>query len=124
MLKSNKFFWLALLWTVTIAVLSFANPSKLPEVEVSHVDKIAHFGVYFLLTILWFLYATIEKNILVKKAVVTIVVAAFLYGLLIEALQDQLTKNRSGDYLDLFANTFGIIIAAILCNYYNRFVKS
>ena len=123
-LKKSKFFIGAVFWTVLIAYLSFASPNSLPDVQVSNSDKIAHFSVYFVLTILWTLFFFYEKNLKKTKAILLSGVLAFFYGTFVEVMQSVLTTFRTSDYLDAIANTFGIVIASILCSILLKRVKS
>jgi glycopeptide antibiotics resistance protein len=40
-----------------------------------------------------------------------VVIAVVLYGMLLEVLQSLLTDYRTFDYIDMFANTFGALLA-------------
>lgn len=123
-LKKCKFLLGALFWTVLITYLSFASPVSLPEVNVSNSDKIAHTTVYFILTVLWTLFFFFEKKIKKQKAILLSGVLAFFYGTIIEILQSVITSFRTTDYLDGIANTFGIVLACILCSKLLKRVKS
>ncbi|NQY04807.1 MAG: VanZ family protein [Flavobacteriaceae bacterium] len=118
MLK-HKYLLGAIFWTVLIAVLSFANPSSFPKVDIVYSpDKLAHLGVYFILTVLWFLYFKRSKNWQFTKATKSAILLAFLYGVLVELLQASLTEFRSADYFDVLANTLGIIFAVVFCKWF------
>lgn len=123
-LKKCKFLLGALCWTLLITYLSFASPVSLPEVRVSHSDKIAHVTVYFVLTMLWALFFFFERNLKKQKAILLSGVLAFFYGTTIEILQSIITSFRTTDYLDGIANTFGIVLASILCSKLLKRAKS
>ena len=123
-LKQKKFLIGTILWLVILTYLSFANPNTLPKVSVSNSDKIAHFGVYFILTTLWACYFFYEKNKTTYKAIFRSGILAFFYGLFVEVMQSVLTSFRTADYLDALANTFGIVIACILCTLLFKKLKS
>lgn len=48
-----------------------------------------------------------------KRSIVAFGVA-FAMGILMEFLQENLTKTRSFDVKDIFANTFGTVVALLL----------
>jgi len=110
----NRYFWLALLWTTLVIVLSLVSFSKFPKVSLmpGFTDKITHFVFYFGFVFLWgnaFLLKTQNrKNVLLK-----VFLTAVLTGGLIEVLQETLTQNRTFDWLDILANSLGALIGII-----------
>lgn len=52
-----------------------------------------------------------------KKALMIIATLLILYGIIIEVLQTELTKNRVGEFEDVIANILGILIGAIVFRY-------
>ena len=79
------------------------------------IDKVEHALAYFILTFVWLVALRRAK---ISKLL--IVFCCFLYGIIIEALQVTITSYRSGEILDVIANTTGILIAFIV---YNSFFK-
>jgi VanZ family protein len=45
-----------------------------------------------------------------------IVTACIIYGIIIEVLQSVITDYRTGDYFDVMANTFGVLLALTIFN--------
>jgi len=74
-------------------------------------DKSLHSLAYFGLSLSW-LFA-IRKSHSDIKWKILIGFAMLLLGILLEYLQGSLTDYRTTDYLDVIANTVGIIIAVI-----------
>jgi len=109
-LERNFYFFIAFFLTILISVgslISLDNAIKLPQVN--FIDKILHLSAYFALTSSWlFAFYKSEK---LKINVNLIIVAVFIYGIIIEVLQGVLTSYRQADLLDIFANFIGIIIA-------------
>ena len=121
LLELNKFtfFYLALSWTIVITLLSLFSLSRIPKIELGlelgFADKIIHFFFYLILTIIWHLYFYVKWRFTLKKYVlVSIALGAFIYGMLIEVLQDVLPYDRSAEWADILANTFGVITGTVI----------
>lgn len=100
-------------YTILIAILSLANIGELPDIGSSFDDKIFHFLAYGLLMLLWFLFiykSNYKKSLLVSSIIV------LLYGTIIEVLQGQLSTSRIADVNDIFANSLGVVIMALIIN--------
>lgn len=109
LLKHNVLF-IAIIITIAIAFLSLI---KLPEYKttIHNADKVEHVLAYFTLTISW-LFTFYSKPS--KKYFITI--ACIIYGIIIELFQNSLTNYRTGDYLDVLANSFGVVLALLIFN--------
>ena len=105
---------IAILLTGSIAILSLIKVGKQP-IQINSLDKIEHAIAYFVLTFIWLL--ALRKTKINEEF---IVFCCFLYGIIIEALQVTTTSYRSGEILDVVANTTGILIAYI---FYISFFK-
>ena len=102
LLKDNIFFF-ALAITIGIICLSLIKMPK-TNIKISNIDKLYHSFAYFTLTISWLLsfYKKPEKKYV-------IVIGCIILGIIIEVLQGTLTIYRTGDYLDVLANSFGVL---------------
>lgn len=101
---------IAIATTLGIIGLSlFKIPSS--NINVKNIDKLYHFFAYFTLTSTWLFTFYKKPN---RKYV--IVFCCILFGIIIEILQGSLTNYRTGDYLDVLANSLGVILALILFN--------
>ena len=111
---------IALGWTITILISCLTSNQTMSGIGLSFAgyDKFVHIGIYFVLTLLWLLYYSTTNNF--KKIYIYIAITIFCYGVLIEVLQELLTKDRSADLLDVLANTFGIILATFVFFIYNK----
>ena len=112
LLKDNIFL-IAISITVGIIYLSII---KIPSIgiEIANIDKGYHSLAYFMLAITWLL-AFYKKQ---KKYV--IVISCIIFGIIIEVLQYALTTYRTGDYLDVFANSLGVFLALVVFNLFFR----
>jgi len=118
----HKYFylWLAEIWTLLIAYLCLTSAKNLPNVEIINkmglqsIDKYVHFTLHFVFSILWFQYLR-NKNSNTNKPLqgilAKVLLASFIYGVLIEIAQSLFTTTRQGDVLDVMANTSGAIVA-------------
>ena len=98
---------IAVLITIGIAIVSLIKIEVQP-IQINNLDKYEHAFAYFVLSFTWLLAFNRSK---INKLV--IVVCCFFFGIIIEALQVTMTSYRSGEYLDIVANTTGILIAYI-----------
>ncbi|MGB1042951.1 MAG: VanZ family protein [Tenacibaculum sp.] len=103
---------IAILLTISIAILSLIKIEKQP-IQVNGLDKIEHALAYFVLTLLWLL--ALKKS---KIRGIVVIICCFLYGIVIEVLQVTTTSYRSGEILDVVANSTGILIAYIIYLYF------
>lgn len=109
LLKDN-FFIIAIFITLFIGYLSFIKVPKV-DVNVAFSDKWGHSFAYFTLSLCWLL--TFFRQ---SKKKYLIVGLCFIYGIIIEVLQTTITNHRTGDFLDILANTIGILFGLIVFN--------
>ena len=72
-------------------------------------------------SLLWF-YALqfYFKRVSRKKLFVVVVLMAFVFGIAIELFQTFLTTSRSGDVIDVVANTAGSLLAILLIRFLGK----
>lgn len=89
---------------------------KLPSnsIGIPHLDKIVHFGLFFILGIFLCAELKFQTRLSYKKVGLIVIGLVTLYGAIIELLQHYLFVNRSGDYIDLLADISGGIIAVLM----------
>lgn len=105
-------FGAALIWTGIISYLCLIQSNNLPKISFPNLDKIIHVFFHFVFTILWFLFFKIHLKKYSKKKIFMIsFLLSFCFGVTIEILQSLLTTTRSGDVIDVLANTTGAILA-------------
>ena len=100
---------LAILYSILLLYLSFANLDQIPKVEVNQIDKFYHLVAYFILAVLWLFYFRNQKQSIFYNCVITLIVL----GCLIEFLQNRINPSRAFEYADMISNVFGIILGTI-----------
>lgn len=100
--------------TVGIIYLSLIKTPK-NMIEIAQIDKVYHSIAYFVLSITW-LFAFKKKS----QTKYIIVILCIILGIIIEVLQSTLTIYRTGDYLDVLANSMGVILALVVFNLFFR----
>ena len=80
-------------------------------ISFAHIDKGYHSLAYFVLTLSW-LFTFYKKP--AKRYL--IVFCCIILGIIIEVLQHALTIYRTGDYLDVIANSIGALLALFVFN--------
>lgn len=115
--------WLAIIWTAIVTFFCLSNFNELPKIGVSNFDKLGHITFHFGITFLWFLvykFKVLNEN---KKALIKAFLFSFFYGITIEICQDQFTTTRSGDILDVIANSIGSLFAIIFIMFSIRYIR-
>ena len=112
--------YFALLITIAIAFLSLLKLS-IPDVSIPSSDKLGHIIAYFFLTVSW-LYVFVQKQEFSRFAIYSIV-GCFIYGIVIEVLQTTITSYRTASYLDILANSTGIILAVLTFHLFEKKIR-
>ena len=104
----------ALIWLLIIVVGSFMSSSNVPSIAIS--DKGIHFIFYAIFAILLYipLRVNTKRSFSIVTTVVLVIVIGFVLGSVIELVQHHLIVGRFGEYLDLLANTTGLLIGVII----------
>ncbi|HLT51064.1 MAG TPA: VanZ family protein [Arenibacter sp.] len=102
-----------------LSLISFKGNDILPSLNIPHMDKLVHMGFYFGTSVLGILFIRERKRGMVplQKTMLWTVVFAILYGIIIEVLQSVFTLDRSGDILDVLANSSGAILGCFLMKF-------
>ncbi|MFC6859795.1 VanZ family protein [Zunongwangia atlantica] len=116
-------FSLAGLYTATLTFFSLYKIT--PEITVGDFslgDKVLHTSAYFVLFLVWKIsfFLKAENNLSYKSTILKISVACTGFGMLIEVLQGTLTSYRQPDWLDVIANSTGVLTASILFLIFKR----
>ena len=97
-----------------ILFLSFFNPPKTPLNEVTNIDKVLHFLMYFgFCSVLWFEYFRSHKLAEAKRLIPWAIIAPILFSGLIEIGQQTLTPTRAAEWWDFLCNSLGCLAAAL-----------
>ncbi|NNK20442.1 MAG: VanZ family protein [Flavobacteriaceae bacterium] len=105
-------------WMITITVLSLVSfeDDLAPDIEIPYLDKVVHFSFYFIAAVLGmlFIHAEKQKYSLTRKRTLILLSSLLIYGIIIEVLQQSLTTYRSGEILDVLANSIGALLGTLL----------
>ncbi len=104
---------LTVLWSIIIFIGCTMPPALIPKWNIPHFDKVAHFGFFFVQSVLislLFYYQT-GKSFLLLIFISTF--WAFVYGGTIELLQGAFF-NRTADVYDLCADILGGLFGAMV----------
>ncbi len=109
---------LALAWTALIFGLCCMPGRYIPTthwLELISFDKFVHAAIFFVLQYLWMLAAggSTARHIMIFAACVS-------YGGLLEIMQATVFSERSADWFDFIANSFGCTMALVFCTKINR----
>lgn len=106
-------------WIIAVALLYAIPGGDLPEVDVWDLlsfDKIAHFGVFALLSL--FLSVGLKRQMtfpsVKRRAIRIAALFSLIYGGILEALQGMLFEDRYSDWLDFAANTLGVLLGLVI----------
>jgi hypothetical protein len=103
---------LSVLWAAVIFGLCATPGQYIPSVswlELLSFDKLVHASVFFILSTLFFI-SLVKKNSPFYLVILFFLIAVS-YGGGLEIMQAKVFSNRSGDWLDFIANTFGCSVA-------------
>ncbi len=120
-LKLFKFPFLpGIVWAIMILVLMTMSGNSFPKFDLINIlslDKFVHTFVFFILQLLLCYGFYKQKNKLKRFPILISSIITFTYGIGTEIVQAVFSLNRKGDYLDVIANSIGIIIAILLCKF-------
>lgn len=111
MKKILETIWPAIIWTIVIFMLLSMNGQTIKEhsgiFDFEGADKIVHFFLFSLYSILWSIYGLRKAN-RIKAAYIIVITTGILYGLGMEYYQEFFT-NREFSYLDAVADALGTL---------------
>ncbi|EAR13500.1 hypothetical protein PI23P_03362 [Polaribacter irgensii 23-P] len=107
-LLKDKFKSIALIVSVGILYLSLIKIPIHESIQIKHLDKLQHGVAYATLCITWLI--ALQK----KQKKYAIALCCILFGMIIEVLQYAITNYRTGDYLDVAANSLGVLLGLLL----------
>ena len=132
----------SLLSLILIATLSLMPAQEFPQTDIQFADKWAHWVMYGFLTLVMGIECVLRDEYLRKKAsssciqgqghkskgtaiwhFLLISIIASTFGGLMELGQAYLTTSRHGDWLDVYANSFGAICAFVILTAYHNLHK-
>ena len=113
-LKAKILLYVAVIYSISILVLSLANLGQIEIIKLEASDKIYHAVCYAIMSFLWFGHAKFKSKELNFKIILIIIVLISLFGIIIEYLQLTLTDYRTFDWWDVLANFIGIILGILM----------
>lgn len=121
MLRYLKTYRLSLLFVLLVVYLSFFRPPSTGLSRIPHFDKVVHFGMYFIMSmLLWWEFLKSHKS---PKpywhAWLGAAVCPVLFSGAVELLQN-CTSYRGGDWLDFAANSTGVVAACLISYFWLR----
>ena len=108
-----------LTWLVIAAILylSFFKPPQTDMNEIPGIDKLVHICMYGgLCFLIWVEFLRSHRTIQRRKMFIGAILLPILFSGTIELMQSYCTEHRGGDWLDLAANTTGVLLAALVGN--------
>lgn len=102
---------LAIGFSLLVLVLSLINMEGIPNFKFSYTDKFEHVLAYAVISFFWMLSRKTGKINLKFWSILLLIIG---YGIIIELLQMSVTVNRTGDLLDVLANSLGVVLGAII----------
>lgn len=117
-MKSKNIFKYHILSVICLLVIFILCVVRLPqqdnEISIPYLDKIVHFVMYFVFSLL-FLFEKFVSDIKNRKnplkSYITTIVLTLVIGGLIEIIQSDFTSYRSGEIMDLYSDVAGAVSA-------------
>ena len=102
--------WIALFGTICVVALSLTKiGAYVPTHDVNHLDKVMHFGAYFVLTVFWLFALKNGRKRFTRSLLVAL--GLVLLGIILEVIQGVFTSYRTFDWWDALANSLGVLVA-------------
>jgi len=117
-LLENNAIYIAVFITISILFGSLVKSEFIVVESISVSDKMYHLIAYFLLMLSW-LYAFFKKEKF-QEHVKYIILGCFIFGIIIEILQGIITSYRTASYLDILANTIGVLLAVVIFHVFEK----
>jgi len=120
LLEDNALF-IAIFFTISITIGSLVKSDVIAVEIVSISDKTIHFIAYFFLMLSW-LYVFFKKKSF-SKNVKFIFIGCIVFGIIIEILQGVTTTYRTLSFLDVAANTLGVLFASTVFHFFEKKIR-
>ena len=110
--------YIAIFFTIAILLGSLVKPELVVVDSISVSDKTYHLIAYFLLMLSW-LYAFSNREKF-NENVKYVIIGCIFFGIIIELLQGTITSYRTASFLDIIANTSGVLLAAVIFHVFEK----
>jgi VanZ family protein len=117
-LLEDNAIYIAVFFTISITIGSLVKSDFIVVKSISVSDKIYHLIAYFLL-MLSLLYVFCKKETF-QKNVKYVILGCIIFGIIIEILQGIITSYRTASYLDIVANTIGVLLAVVIFHVFEK----
>lgn len=117
-LLEDNAIYIAVFFTISITIGSLVKSDFIVVKSISVSDKIYHLIAYFLLMLSW-LYVFCKKEKF-QKNVKYVILGCIIFGIIIEILQGVITSYRTASYLDIVANTIGVLLAVLIFHVFEK----
>ena len=117
-LLEDNVIYIAIFFTISITIGSLVKSDFIVVESISVSDKAYHLIAYFLLMLSW-LYVFCKKETL-QRNVKYIILGCIIFGIIIEILQGVITSYRTASYLDIVANTIGVLLAVVIFHVFEK----
>lgn len=110
----------SIFWAVFILVLCLVPGRELPSLTIWEFDKIGHFGVYLILSMLMVYGWRKQKAFpfLHTRTLLKILLITSIYGFAVEVMQELFTTDRHFDMLDALANSTGAVVGSFFTAFF------
>ncbi len=110
--------YLAIGFAILILILSLAKLNSFPDIgNFQNSDKVKHILAYSVLSFFWLISCQLGK---INIKILHLILIIIAYGVIIEVLQMRLTTYRTGDLLDIIANSLGVFLGYLFLKLVNR----
>ena len=117
-LLEDNAIYIAIFFTISITIGSLVKSDFIVVKSISVSDKTYHLIAYFLLMLSW-LYVFCKKETF-QKNVKYVILGCIIFGIIIEILQGVITSYRIASYLDIVANTIGVLLAVVIFHVFEK----
>ena len=112
---------LSLLVVAAILFLSFFKPPQENIIDISNIDKLAHFCMYAgFCSVVWLEYFWSHESVSRIRVFLLAVVAPIIFGGVIEVAQGTMTAYRGMDWYDFIFNSIGVVFALFFAKFILR----
>ena len=113
LLRAKTLKIISVAYTLCITFLLLFPATHVPEIDVPSFDKVGHILVFTVLVVFWALFVFTQAKRAPAK-IWWVLLGAFIYGIIIEALQGLFFESRTADGWDVIANSAGILLGWLI----------
>ena len=123
LLGPKLLFGLAFGFTLLVTVALLMPITDGPKTAIPFADKIVHLIINAVLFMVWASYIFSRKTKVKKPPTLALLFGCiFIYGILIEVIQENLIPTRGADFFDVVANVCGLILGSFVVKMSKKFI--